>query len=451
MAEHSDRGTGIPELDLLPVGVLRLDGIGTIVEANRIAGEMVGWPPAELVGRSILEFNVGDPGRAAEMLSFSADLREPMGPLPVRYQHRDGSMHRGEIWAENHLDDPDVGALCVVLVPEASADGIAAAQSSVAEGVPVDATLTLLAESLKAHPFLPAVGCWLVRDDKGRRLVGGADLPEPVRVALETAGMWWSSLHQDELATVDDVARETDEHHRLLGAAGIQAWWLLPVPTGITSTVDAGVLVLRRRPGPISPNQLEHLGRIVTTAGLAFERAAMQHRLSHAAYHDALTGVGNRERFFERSSPDVSSGAALLYIDLDEFKPVNDEHGHTAGDLVLITVADRLRRAVRPSDRITRMGGDEFVVECPGTADETEAIRIAERIIETIQRPIELGGVAVRVSASVGIARTDETAPVESLLERSDAALYAAKAAGRGRWHLADSPGSLSAGDGRVR
>jgi diguanylate cyclase (GGDEF)-like protein len=434
------------ELDLLPVGVLRLDGFGTILAANRVAGVLVGVDPSELPGRNILDFNADGAERAAAMLSFSADLREPMGPVPVRYFHADGTLRQSDLWAENHLQDPDIGAIVVVLVPEASTPGIAAAQSSVAEGAPIDTTLTLLAQSLRAHPFAPAVGCWLIRDEHGRRLVGADDLPESTRVALATSGMWWSGLHQMGLVDVADVSAETDEHHGLLAASGIKAWWLMPVPTGITGTVDAGVMVLRRTAGTISPNQTEHLGRIVTTAGLAFERAAMQARLSHAAFHDALTGVGNRERFFERSETSFRAGSALLYLDLDQFKPINDEHGHSTGDLVLVTVADRLRHVVRPTDRITRMGGDEFVIECPGTADDDEAIAIAERVIAAVQRPIELDDVTVEVGVSVGIARTSTEMPIDALLERSDLALYAAKRAGRGRWHVADPDGVTPAG-----
>jgi diguanylate cyclase (GGDEF)-like protein len=138
----------------------------------------------------------------------------------------------------------------------------------------------------------------------------------------------------------------------------------------------------------------------------------MHAQLAHAAFHDPLTGLGNRGKFFHRDDVPLQRGAALLYVDLDRFKPVNDELGHTAGDLVLVTVADRIRRAVRPSDRLTRFGGDEFVVECAGVDTDEEAIVIA-------------------------IARAAGPVDVDDLLDRSDEALLAAKAAGKGRWHLA--------------
>ena len=175
------------------------------------------------------------------------------------------------------------------------------------------------------------------------------------------------------------------------------AWWAVPC-RGLED-VEAAVVVLRDRVGPISPLQ--------------------------------------REQLDQRDDDPLPSGAALLYVDLDRFKPVNDRLGHTAGDLVLVTVADRIRRAVRPDDRLTRFGGDEFVVECTGVRSDQEAIVIAERIIAAVQEPIRLDVGEIRVGASVGIARAVGPVGVDDLLDRSDAALLAAKAAGKGRWHLA--------------
>ena len=215
--------------------------------------------------------------------------------------------------------------------------------------------------------------------------------------------------------------------------SGVAAWWAMPC-RGVDEA-DAAVLVLRNHIGEISPNQIEHLEQLATTAGLAFERASLQARLAHAAFHDPLTGLANRGRFFNRND-ELAAGVALLYVDLDRFKPVNDQLGHTAGDLVLVTVADRIARAVRPTDRITRFGGDEFVVECPGVAGEDAAIEIAERIIAAVEEPIDLEEARVTVGASVGIALAGDPTSLDELLDRSDAALLAAKAAGRGRWHL---------------
>ncbi|HSP03594.1 MAG TPA: diguanylate cyclase [Acidimicrobiales bacterium] len=424
---------GQADLDLLPVGVAHVDPAGTIVRANRMIGELVGVPADTVVGRSLFEFAAGDMDRYAAMLDFSTGYDALMGPVAVTYRRADGSLRQSALWARNHLDDPDVAALVCTFVPEDTTGGLAAALASVAEGDDVDDTLALLSAALRGNPF-EARGCWLVRDGSGRRLAGDADLIDAARAALAQPGAWWRATRGTGLVTCDDT-RHGDEYDRLLSAAGIVAWWALPCQG--SDDAEAAILVLRTELGPLSPLQHEQLDQLATTAGLAFQRAAMQARLAHAAFHDPLTGLANRGRFFHRDDARLQAGAALLYVDLDRFKPVNDRLGHTAGDLVLVTVADRIRRAVRPSDRITRFGGDEFVVECAGVATDDEAVVIAERIIAAIQEPIRLDLGEIQIGASIGIARTDEAVGVDDLLDRSDVALLAAKAAGKGRWHLA--------------
>ncbi len=424
---------GQDQLDLLPVGIAHIDDALCIVRANRMLAEMVGLPMAEIVGRNLLDFAVGDLDRYGAMFDFGTGHGALMGPVPVSYLHADGSVRHSALWALNHLDDPDVAAMACTFVPEDTTRGLSAALTSVAEGDAVERTLGLLSAALGGNPF-ESLGCWLVREGTTRRLAGDDVLPDVVRAALAQPGTWWRAARGGRLATCDDT-RHGDEYDRMLATAGIAAWWALPCRDLLDA--EASIVVLRDAVGPISPLQREQLDQLVTVAGLAFERASMHAQLAHAAFHDPLTGLANRGRFFQRDDAPLPSGAALLYVDLDRFKPVNDELGHTAGDLVLVTVADRIRRAVRPSDRLTRFGGDEFVVECVGVASDEEAIVIAERIIAAVQEPIRLDLAEIRVGASVGIARADEPVGVDDLLDRSDAALLAAKAGGKGRWHLA--------------
>lgn len=423
------------DLDLLPVGIAHIDAEARITRGNRMLADLVGLPLDEVLGRSLFEFAADGVERYLAMLDFGTGFtRTVMGPLLVRYHHADGSIRRSSLWALNHLDDPEVAAIVCTFVPEDSKTAIAAALATVAEAEPVEATLRLLAAAIPGHP-LRAQGCWLVRDGDGRHLVADEELSDAVRAALAQHGAWWQATHGTGLVTCDDT-RAGDDADRLLATAGIAAWWALPCRD--RDDAHAAIIVLRDHAGPISPNQLEHLEQVVTTAGLAFQRASMQARLAHAAFHDPLTGLANRGRFFQRDERELPSGSALLYIDLDRFKPVNDQLGHTAGDLVLVTVADRIRRAVRPSDRITRFGGDEFVVECAGVSSDEEAIDIAERIIAAVREPIRLDLAEIQVGASIGVARTDDVVGVGDLLDRADAALLAAKAAGKGCWHLAE-------------
>ncbi|UQX87734.1 EAL domain-containing protein [Jatrophihabitans telluris] len=171
-------------------------------------------------------------------------------------------------------------------------------------------------------------------------------------------------------------------------------------------------------------------------------RRRAEESLRRQADEDSLTGLANRSylsRTLRSHAGDVAQFAAL-FIDLDGFKSINDSRGHEVGDEVLVEVAQRLRRAVRPSDIVARFGGDEFVTLCRGPIEESEARQIARRVEESLAAPIDTRGGAVRVTASVGIACG--TIPLEDpteLLQRADAAMYHAKRLGKDRSELYDS------------
>jgi diguanylate cyclase (GGDEF)-like protein len=173
------------------------------------------------------------------------------------------------------------------------------------------------------------------------------------------------------------------------------------------------------------------------TRKLADRLRAGKFEAESQAMTDALTGLGNRrgmdialDRIAARAEP-----FAVMQIDLDHFKAVNDTHGHAAGDAVLVAVAERLRATVRRRDRLFRLGGDEFAVILRGEIDAHELAPLAERVIEEIEKPIEHAGAACGVSASIGIAIWPNTHQADGawLLEEADRALYRSKAAGRGR------------------
>ncbi|MEV4281736.1 GGDEF domain-containing protein [Actinoplanes xinjiangensis] len=152
---------------------------------------------------------------------------------------------------------------------------------------------------------------------------------------------------------------------------------------------------------------------------------------------DQLTGLANRRRFhtcWQQSLTGEVGPTALLYIDLDGFKPVNDKLGHDAGDSILLGVADRLRGVVRAGDVIARLGGDEFAVILPWTDDRT-AGAIAERIVQELAQPFELGERTVYIGASIGVITAVQGDNPNAQLRRADTAMYAAKGAGRGRVH----------------
>jgi diguanylate cyclase (GGDEF)-like protein len=177
------------------------------------------------------------------------------------------------------------------------------------------------------------------------------------------------------------------------------------------------------------------------------ERKILERQLAHQAFHDALTGLPNRALFSDRLEHALTRATrrgvlvAVLFLDLDRFKVVNDSLGHDVGDQLLAAVADLLRSCVRSGDTVARLGGDEFTVLLEDLATPADASHVAERIMAAMQAPFQLAGHEVCVSASLGIALSAGKASTpEDLLRDADAALYRAKARGRGRCELFDAP-----------
>jgi diguanylate cyclase (GGDEF)-like protein len=171
--------------------------------------------------------------------------------------------------------------------------------------------------------------------------------------------------------------------------------------------------------------------------------------LKNMALHDPLTDLANRLLFAERVTGELRRRrrshrqVAVLYADLDGFKEVNDTWGHRAGDLLLVSLAARLRDGLRPDDTLARLGGDEFGVCCPDLDSSDDALVVAHRVVEAATAPLSLGGATIRVSISVGVAMAvdDDLADGgQRLMARADLAMYAAKQAGRTRVALAPLP-----------
>ncbi|WP_256824103.1 putative bifunctional diguanylate cyclase/phosphodiesterase [Pseudomonas kurunegalensis] len=173
-------------------------------------------------------------------------------------------------------------------------------------------------------------------------------------------------------------------------------------------------------------------------------RKAAEQELEHRALHDPLTGLPNRVLVLDRLQQclarrdEATSGLAVLFIDLDHFKRINDSFGHDAGDQVLITVAQRLQRAMRPADTVARLAGDEFVMVCPDVACYRDATVIARRLQEALVLPIHLNEDNLFVAASIGIAMATSGCDAEKLIGSADIAMYEAKTGGRARYQLFD-------------
>ncbi len=168
------------------------------------------------------------------------------------------------------------------------------------------------------------------------------------------------------------------------------------------------------------------------------ERKRLEAQLTHQAFHDALTGLANRALFRDRVEHALTrterhaAGVAVLFLDLDNFKSINDGLGHAAGDRLLCAVAGRLMAATRGHDTVARLGGDEFAILLEAVHDDAEALQVVERAEAAMQAPVSLDGKDVLISASIGIARGGSASRADELLRNADVAMYRAKARGGG-------------------
>tara|TARA_B100000700_G_scaffold17503_2_gene17310 strand:- start:43234 stop:46623 length:3390 start_codon:yes stop_codon:yes gene_type:complete len=187
----------------------------------------------------------------------------------------------------------------------------------------------------------------------------------------------------------------------------------------------------------------ETITHVISIINDISESKQQEHELAHQATHDALTGLGNRALFNDHLAHDIELAArngrmlAVLFVDLDEFKPINDTLGHKVGDQLLINIGDRLRQGLRASDTLARLGGDEFVLLLPNLNHSAEAEEVASRILRDLNKPHRVSGHELHVSASIGIAinRGGLDEP-ERLLRYADMAMYKAKQRGRNNYQL---------------
>lgn len=224
------------------------------------------------------------------------------------------------------------------------------------------------------------------------------------------------------------------------GAAPTERGLVLHCRDGRRIDVETTVAPITDRHGQVTGS--------VTVLRDVTEAMALARRMAHLAQHDMLTDLPNRMLLQDRAQQAIAKaqrdghGLALMYIDLDGFKQINDTLGHDAGDLLLVQVARRLRHCVRRSDTVCRQGGDEFIVLLPIVERAEQACHVARKIMAACEAPIVLDGEPRRIGVSGGIALYPRHGEgFEELARNADVALYAAKRAGRGQFMLSDGPG----------
>jgi diguanylate cyclase (GGDEF)-like protein len=265
---------------------------------------------------------------------------------------------------------------------------------------------------------------------------GLADLPV-TRVQLDD-DMLTTLLTESRGLT---VARCEDARHsflRPLKELGAEFFWVWPVH--VSERVEAILSVGYREAPAADPYVARSGSQFAERLAVALSKSARDEKLYHQAHYDPLTALPNRVLFRDRLAQEIANAAAglsrgaLLYIDLDHFKRVNDSVGHGAGDQLLTIVAQRLRSCVKDGDTVARLGGDEFTVILRNVVDPNAARAVGDRIIESLQLPVNMGGRDHHVCASIGITLfPDDGSSIDDVMRNGDTAMYRAKDLGRGR------------------
>jgi diguanylate cyclase (GGDEF)-like protein len=259
---------------------------------------------------------------------------------------------------------------------------------------------------------------------------------------LSSALLGSAALHSSMASLAEPVPQEPGE----------LTWWRLVLLTGALLLAPAVVAIQAAlgeavdAPLVVGGSAVLFLLVAARLAGMIAERKTLELRMEFQASHDPLTQLPNRSLFAERFEQAMARSArrgnmmAVLFVDLDDFKEVNDSSGHQAGDEVLVAVAERLRRCIRPSDTAARFGGDEFVLLLEDLEDEWGAARVAERILKEMRTPLAIGAAEIVVGASIGIALGSGEAQdrLGVILRRADLALYTAKDRGKAGYEIFD-------------
>ena len=415
-------------LDLLLDAVCVVDAEGRYVFVSAAFERIFGYAPAEVIGKPMIDL-VHPEDRAVTLRTAAAIMAgQPEANFQNRYLRKDGEVVH-IMWSARWSGADRVRiAVAHDITALKRGESMRLALHAVSEAAHAARELPALFEQLHRiiDGVLPGADLLVAVDDRGDHR-----LRFPYMGRKHAAGPVSPAMH----ARIATVIRTGQAIHAETPAGERTAHWL-GVPLS-EKDGPIGVLVLEYRDKTSGGDAKTLLQFVATQVGNVIERAKAQAKLQHLALHDPLTDLPNRVLFRRRLDAALATAAmrkthaALLYLDLDSLKQVNDRHGHPAGDLLLCEVAARIRGCLRENDVAGRIGGDEFIVLLDALASPAQGRDIAEQIREALTSPFQLPGHQLRIPASIGVAIFPaDGADSDSLIRAADRAMYRAKQSG---------------------
>ncbi|MBO9386797.1 MAG: diguanylate cyclase, partial [Thermomicrobium sp.] len=433
--------------------------------------EVTGFSREEFLATPGLWFSRMHPDDQPRVFAEAVRTDETGEPFEAtyRFQRKDGRW----VWLENravmvrNAEGKPLfwHGLLIDVTERKRAEALLFAQTTllrlIAEAAPLSEILELLCRLVEQQA--PGLRCSVLLLGSDDRLYHGAapSLPPRYLAAIDglpigpQAGSCGTAAYLDRPIFVEDIASDPRwaDYREAALEAGLRACWSTPI-RGTSGNVLGTVALYASEPRGPQPHEERLLELATQLAALALERWQESEELRHRAFHDPLTGLPNRLLFLDRLEHAVAradrdgGGIAVLFLDLDDFKRVNDTWGHAVGDVVLQEAAARLSRQVRAGDTVARFAGDEFTVLLDGVTGEHDVRVVTERLLAALEPPIHCGEHEVRVGLSIGAAvATGRPMPDSgALLLSADQALYAAKRRGKGCYEIVIAqPGSSQA------
>ena len=431
--------------------IVVVNGFGELLDVRGGAGGLLGYRREDMVGRNVLEF-VAPCQRSSVATYFVGAAGEPLRtvrtPMPFRTVLVDawGHEHDVDVLATGRVEDGggEITGWVVTLVPLALQSSPSRSLNAELSGRPRQEVRQRLTEELD-YPTPAGTMLWFHVDLMAS---GGPEVTAPrhdpgvgplLQRALDRGWAPWDlpedvgaprPLGRVLFGTTVSGDHLPDAVRRAL--AVIDATRLSWIPVDLDGGTVGGYLEVARLPASdadaVKTNAIARVSGLIDVTRMLAGRWRDQDRLLAAATRDSLTGLVNRDSFHDALA-EADDSIAVLYIDVDRFKAVNDRWGHAVGDRVLAQLAERIERSCRPDDVVARFGGDEFVVLLRDV-DETTALRIGERIVAAAGEPLGLPLGPDRVTLSVGLA---PVVPERDLVDLADRAMMSAKRLGRDR------------------